>query len=173
MGVRKQEIQQEKLLRSALLGGPTGGEFIVGGFPAWTRKQQILDWGETHFKKALAEETRANIQELGAPGKRGSILVVKLRPAETPFETRKMMFAAVKELSQAKVKLIVGLEKYALWSGPSKPACIRQQDVLVTDALNNARKLFEEPRVDFDNPKQRIFCDDRLIAFRPQDSERL
>ena len=34
-----------QLPRSALLGGQTGGEFIVGGFPAWSRKQQLLDWG--------------------------------------------------------------------------------------------------------------------------------
>ena len=45
--------------------------------------------------------------------------------------------------------------------------------MLVTDAPNVARKMFDEARVDFDYPKQRVFCDDRLLASRPPDSDRL
>ena len=43
----------------------------------------------------------------------------------------------------------------------------------MTEALNVARKLFDEPRLDYDYPKQRVFCDDRLIASRAQDKDQL
>ena len=165
---------QPTLPRSALLGGQTGGEFIVGGFPAWSRKQQILDWGASHVLPALSDELRTQVQDTSAPGKRGSILICQLKPLESVDETRRMMFRAVKELNLAKVRIPTNTEdETVLWSGPSKPAYVRQQDMLVTDALNVARKLFDEKRLDYDYPKQRVFADDRLIAARAPDSDKL
>ena len=64
-------------------------------------------------------------------------------------------------------------ETYSLWSGPSKPAYLRAQDQKVTEALNILRKLADEPRIDYDYPKQRLFLDDRLVASRPPSSEKL
>ena len=43
----------------------------------------------------------------------------------------------------------------------------------MTEALNIMRKLAEEPRLEYNYPKQRVFCDDRLVASRPPNSERL
>ena len=131
---------------------------------------------ESHVLPALSLELRENVQEHSAPGKRGSILVIRLASGSTVEENRKMMFRAVKELNQNKVRLQISVdEEVVLWSGPSKPAFIRQQDMLVTDALNVARKLFEEKRLDYDYPKQRIFCDDRgdRLDFRMATLEQL
>ena len=48
--------------RQDLLGGATGGELIVGGFPAWTRKAQIILWGDEIVKPALSEELRVGLK---------------------------------------------------------------------------------------------------------------
>ena len=90
-------------------------------------------------------------------------MVIRLAAAETPFDTRKAMLKAVKEVNLAKVRVPFGGKEHSLCSGPSKPAFLRQQDTLVTDALNIARKLAggDESRIDYDYPKERVFCDDR------------
>ena len=90
------EIPAGNTPRPDLLGGATGGELMVGGFPAWTRKAQIILWGDEIVKPALSEELRGRLEGITAPGKRGSILVLKISAAETKFETRKYMFQAVK-----------------------------------------------------------------------------
>ena len=110
-----------------------------------------------------------------APGKRGSILVVGFPSGEggVKAENRKLTFTAVRELNASKLQIAVQGETHSLWSGPSKPAYLRAQDQLVTEALNIMRKLADEPRLDYDYPKQRVFCDDRLVASRPPNSERL
>ena len=72
---RPKEIDHSQLPRQELLGGATGGERIIGGFPAWSRKAQLLDWGEKIVKPAYSVELQERLEELTAPGKRGSILV--------------------------------------------------------------------------------------------------
>ena len=169
------EIDHSLMPRQELLGGATGGECIIGGFPAWSRKAQLLDWGEKLIKPAYSVELQERLEELTAPGKRGSILVVRFAAGEggEKAENRKLMFKAIRELNDAKLQLALQGETYSLWSGPSKPAYLRAQDQKVTEALNILRKLADEPRIDYDYPKQRLFLDDRLVASRPPSSEKL
>ena len=146
------ELPPGGIPRQDLLGGPTGGELIVGGFPAWTRKSQIIDWGDEYVKPALSEDLRGKLEENSAPGKRGSILIRRMSQESTKFETRKSMFAAVKEINGAKILIKALGEEHALWSGPSKPAYRRQQDQMVTEALNIMRRIVDNARLDVDYP---------------------
>ena len=171
----RKEIDHSQMPRQELLGGATGGKCIIGGFPAWSRKAQLLDWGEKTIKPALSHELQAKLDEITAPGKRGSILVARFADGEGGIkaDNRKLMFKAIREINDAKLQIAVQGETYSLWSGPLKPAYLRAQDQLVTEALNILRKFAEESRIDYDYPKQRLLCDDRLVASRPPNSEKL
>ena len=135
------------------------------------KSSEITDWGAEIVKPALPEDIRDKLEEMTAPGKRGSILVLKLASAATKFETRRNMFAVVKAINASKLTIRAQGEEFHLWSGLSKPAFLRQQDQLVTEALNILRKIADPERLDFDYPKQRLFLDDRLVAFRPVNAE--
>ena len=53
-----------------------------------------------------------------------------------------------------------------LWTGPSKPAHIRQEDSFVTEWLNTLRSLCPETDIERDYVKQRIYVGDELILMR-------
>ena len=114
---------------------------------AWMQKQQILEWAEERVKIAVREKHRCKKPMHQA--KEAQFWFTNT-PQETTFETRKIMFAAVKEINQASIKILASNSEFTLWSGVSEPAFLQQQDLLVTDALNVARKLFDEASVDID-----------------------
>ena len=61
-----------------------------------------------------------------------------------------------------------------MWAGPSKPAHVRREDTLVTQAMSVARLVVPKPdEVEHDYPRQRIWYGSKLIADCPPGSEKL
>ena len=128
--------------RSELLGGAEGREWIVGGFPVWSRKKVIEATMKDEVQPMTKRELAGQIESIFGPGPRGQIAIIKIKDQGSVQQNRSKMFECVEHSNRLKPQIKGESElQHTLWAGPSKPAHVHEEDQLVTETLSVARLL--------------------------------
>ena len=158
------------------LGGEEGDTIVIGGFRENADKfERRTEWEKV--EGLLPQPLRDQIGDTIIPSAPCKTVIIKIKKASTPEETRRTMLDWTKKMKAEKITQTTDgeTEERSFYAFPSKPFEMRQRDSKVTKWADGLRLLLGDPHAEkifTDMSRGRVFLGRTVLAERsgPTDS---
>ena len=158
------------------LGGEEGDTIVIGGFRENADKfERRAEWEKV--EGLLPQPLREQIGDTIIPSAPRKTVIIKIKKASTPEETRRNMLDWTKKMKTEKITQTTEgeTEERSFYAFPSKPFEMRQRDSKVTKWADGLRLLLGDPHAEkifTDMSRGRVFLGRTVLAERsgPTDS---